>query len=120
MCHQLQAVKQADSWLPAEGHAKTKHQAQLEAHTSLAGALHASGNQEGAHLQCQTALSLARHDTSELPLSSVTAALKQTAAMCFAQVGYLLPCLMQPLWYHMLCCAVLCCAVLCILSASLK
>ena len=84
----IQAVKQADRWLPAEGHAETKHQAQLEAHTSLAGALHASGDQAGANLQCQTALTLATHDTSDLPHSSIAAALKQAAALRFAQVTF--------------------------------
>ena len=84
----VQAVHRADSWFPAEGHANSKHQAQLEAATVLTGALHASGDADGAALQCQTALSLADKDTPDgaLPPSIIAAALKQAASFRFAQV----------------------------------
>ena len=84
----VQAVHRADSWFPAEGHANSKHQAQLEAATVLTGALHASRDANGAAMQCQTALSLAEKDTPDaaLPRPSIAAALKQAAALRFAQV----------------------------------
>ena len=79
-----------DSWFSGQGHAQAqaRQEAHLQAATSLAGALHATGDAAGAATQCQRALSVIDSAASEGALSRpyVAAALKQAAALRLAQV----------------------------------
>jgi len=82
-------VKQSDNLLSREEVTPAKQQAHLEATTCLAGVLHATGDSEGAAVQCRTALTLVKDDDasgSVLSKSAVAAALKQAAALRLAQV----------------------------------
>ena len=82
-------MKQSDNLLSREEVTPAKQQAHLEATTCLAGVLHATGDSEGAAVQCRTALTLVKDDDASggvLPKSAVAAALKQAAALRLAQV----------------------------------